>query len=245
MNAMPMTYSATTAMMSAAMMVAMMLPSLAAAVWHYRRDLRALQTSDVHARTMLFAAGYASVWGVVGLLLFAVSAWTPPTAGLPPTFSSLLVGAVVLSCGALQRSRWKARQLARCQGSAVSSLAEGNVMTPWNDGCWFGVRCTVSCAALMTVLLVAGLMNTTIMLLVTAAITAERLVPAGVRIARLTGTITIVAGAIICLQSRTFARQFHCAIGPHVGNPLNAAVESAVRHFVGKQSAWARGRSRA
>ncbi|HKN64646.1 MAG TPA: DUF2182 domain-containing protein, partial [Gemmatimonadaceae bacterium] len=72
------------------------------------------------------------------------------------------------------------------------------------DGCRFGLRCTSSCAAFMMVLLVAGLMNTTIMLLVTAAITAERLVPAGARIARVTGALTIVVGAIICLGAGGF-----------------------------------------
>jgi predicted metal-binding membrane protein len=184
-----------------AMMVAMMLPSLAAALWHYRRDLRALQTSHADARTTLFAVGYAVVWSIVGLLLFAFSMLSRFVSELPPTLFTLAVGAIVLSSGALQRSRWKARQLARCQERSVSARMHTNVVTAWIDGCRLGVRCASSCIAAMTVLLVAGPMNTTMMAFVTAAISAERILPAGARIARLTGSVTVVAGAMICLEA--------------------------------------------
>ena len=50
----------------------------------------------------------------------------------------------------------------------------------------------------MTLLLVAGLMNVPMMVVVTAAITAERVTPAGVRIARLTGALAVVVGATMC-----------------------------------------------
>ena len=201
MNAMPVTSPAMAALMTAAMMVAMMLPSLAAALWRYRRDLRALPTSYVDARTTLFAAGYAAVWSLVGLLLFAMSMSLASVLALPPAPSSLVVGTLVVSTGALQCSRWKARQLTQCQRSSLSARVQANIYTAWYDGCRFGLRCTASCVAPMTVLLVTGLMNTTMMLLVTAFITAERLLPVGLRIARLTGTLTIAAGAIICLRS--------------------------------------------
>jgi predicted metal-binding membrane protein len=46
----------------------------------------------------------------------------------------------------------------------------------------------------MLVLLVAGLMDTRVMLLVTTVITAERLTPAGGHIARLSGTLALIAG---------------------------------------------------
>jgi predicted metal-binding membrane protein len=201
MSAMPMMVAATTALMSAAMMVAMMLPSLAAALWHYRRDLRALQTSHADARMTLFAVGYATVSSTVGLLLFALTMLSPSMSELPPTFYSLTIGAIVVASGVLQRSRWKARQLARCRQSSLSVRVSMNVATAWIDGYRFGLRCTASCIAPMTVLLVAGLMNITTMLCVTAAITAERLFPAGTRIARITGTVTVLAGAMICLRA--------------------------------------------
>jgi predicted metal-binding membrane protein len=201
MNAMPMTFSATTALMSAAMMVAMMLPSLATALCHHRRDLRAPQVSHADARMALFAVGYATVSSMVALLLFALSMLSQSMPELPPTFYSFTVGAIVIASGVLQRSRWKAKQLARCRLSFLSVRVSPNVATAWIDGYRFGLRCTASCIAPMTVLLVAGLMNATMMLCVTAAITAERLLPAGARIARLTGAVAVLAGAMLCLRA--------------------------------------------
>lgn len=201
MNAMPMIFSATTALMTAAMMVAMMLPSLAAALWRHHRRLGAMPIPGAAARTTIFAAGYAGVWTAIGLLLFAMSA-APSLLGLEAAANAplppLAAGAVVLFAGVLQSSRWKARQLARCRVPAVGSTS---VMMAWRSGCRFGIDCMLSCAAPMAVLLTAGLMNTHMMLVITAAITAERVMPAGARVARLTGTIALVAGTIMCLRA--------------------------------------------
>lgn len=195
----PMTSPAMAALMTAVMMVAMMLPSLAAALWSYHRDLLGTRLSRAGERTTLFAAGYVGVWTVVSLLLFAMSAGLPSRDSAPSV--SLVTGAVILSAGALQRSRWKTRQLARCRQSCVPALVSTEVTTAWRDGCWLGVDCALSCAALMAILLVPGLMNARMMMAVAAAITAERVMPAGARIARLTGTVALIAGTIICLQA--------------------------------------------
>lgn len=194
MNDMPMMFPATAALMTAVMMAAMMLPSLAPTLWCYHRDLRAVRTSRAGERTVLFAGGYASVWTVVGLLLFAMSAAASPLESL-----SLASGAIVLAAGALQRSAWKARQLSRCRHPRVRAPVPAPVTTAWREGCLLGVDCAVSCAAPMAVLLVAGLMNTHMMVIVTAAITAERVMPAGARVARLTGAIALVGGVVMCM----------------------------------------------
>ena len=195
-----MMFPATAALMTAAMMVAMMLPSLAAALWCYHRDLRTMRTPHARGRTMLFAAGYAAVWGTVGLVLFAMRPASSLGSEAWPhaPFVSLATGMVVLCAGALQRSRWKTRQLARCRQSCVPALVSTRVAAAWCDGCRLGVDCTLSCAAPMAVLLVAGLMNAPVMMVVTAAITAERVAPAGSRIARLTGALALVVGAVMC-----------------------------------------------
>ena len=189
------------ALMAAAMMVAMMLPSLAVSLSYYHRGLRTMRMPHPGARTMLVAAGYAGVWSTVGLLLSAMSAASSSLgaeAWAHPTLVSLATGMVVLCAGALQRSRWKTRQLARCRQSCVPAPGSTRVITAWRDGSQLGVYCAVSCAAPMAVLLVAGLMNAPVMIMVTAAITAERVAPAGARIARLTGALALVAGAITC-----------------------------------------------
>jgi predicted metal-binding membrane protein len=46
----------------------------------------------------------------------------------------------------------------------------------------------------MAILLAIGVMDLRAMAVVTVAITAERLVPAGERVARLTGAVAVVAG---------------------------------------------------
>ena len=53
----------------------------------------------------------------------------------------------------------------------------------------------------MAVLFVGGLMDARTMLVITVAITAERVAPAGVRIARLTGTLALVVGLAVCARA--------------------------------------------
>jgi predicted metal-binding membrane protein len=181
---MPMMQPAMTGLMTAAMMVAMMLPSFAPSLWRYHRQARA------RGQTVLYAAGYVGVWTAISLSLFLISAEASPSA----------VGAVLLCAGALQRSRWKANQLLRCRQVCVTAPAlHGAAVTAWRDGSRLGVDCVLSCAAPMAALLVVGLMDTRMMLLITAAITAERLAPSGAHIARVTGSVAVIAGLLISL----------------------------------------------
>ena len=193
MNAMTMKAPAAAALIMVAMMAAMMLPSVAPTLWRYYRQLRAMRVPQAGQQTALFAVGYASVWVVIGLALFAfpfsrVASWA--------------AAAVVLCAGALQCSRWKTKQLLRCDKVCVSARAiPGNIMAVWRDGCRLGIDCGLSCAAPVAVLCVAGLMDARMMVVITAAITAERVAPAGARIARLTGAIAIVIGVVLCVQA--------------------------------------------
>ena len=183
MNDMPMISPATSAPMTVATMVAMMLPSIAPTLRRSYRD---------GGPTTLFAIGYASVWSAIALALFAMSIAISP-------FGATATGAVVLCAGVLQRSQWKAKQLLRCRAACVAATVPSNAATLWRDGCRFGVECALSCAAPMAVLFAAGLMNAPMMLVITAAITAERVTPNGERIARLTGALALIAGLIICV----------------------------------------------
>jgi predicted metal-binding membrane protein len=53
----------------------------------------------------------------------------------------------------------------------------------------------------MVILLVIGVMDLRAMAIVTAAITAERLVPAGERVARAIGAVTVGAGLILAARA--------------------------------------------
>lgn len=203
MSSMSMMSPATTALMTAAMMVAMMLPSIAPTLWRYHHHLGGMQVRAAHQRIALVGVGYASVWATIGLALFAMSAhmstMTMTLASHPP-FPLLPAGTIVLCAGRLQRSRWKAKQLVRCQDACMAAHRNPTgVTTALLDGCRLGVACGLSCAAPMAVLFVAGLMDARIMVLITAAITAERVAPAGARVARLTGSLAMIAGLIMCV----------------------------------------------
>lgn len=194
MSAMPMVSPVTMALTPVAMMVAMMLPPLAPTLWRHHRDLRAMGTPSAGQRTALVAAGYASVWTVIGLALFVMSA--------EPPFAPWATGTVVLIGGVLQRSQWKAERLLRCRDACVTHVAlSRNVMTAWRVGCRLGLDCGLACAAPMAILFVAGLMDTRVMLVIAAAITAERVAPDGTRIARMTGAVALLAGFVMCLRA--------------------------------------------
>ncbi|HEY4219040.1 MAG TPA: DUF2182 domain-containing protein [Gemmatimonadaceae bacterium] len=202
MNAMPMMTPATTALMTVAMMIAMMLPSFAPSLWRYHRTLNTPRAPRVSQRTALFAAGYGTVWIAIGLALFAMSVAISPAGIASPAdaqFASWGVGATLLCAGMLQRSRWKAKHLLYCvRVCAPAHSATANVRTAWRDGLRLGVHCGLSCAAPMVVLFVAGLMDARAMLVITAAITAERVVPNGAHVARVSGALALIAGVIVC-----------------------------------------------
>src|SRR5690348_424641 len=184
-----------------AMMVAMMLPSIAPAIWRHHRQLRVTRETRAAQRTTLLAVGYASVWSVIELALFAMRAGLAPAGMASPAdapFAPSVVGAVVLCAGLIQRSRWKANRLRRCREWCVTARSgERTSNAALRDGCRLGIDCGLSCAAPIAVLFVAGLMDARMMLIITTAITAERVAPGGARIARLTGAVALVAGLVI------------------------------------------------
>jgi predicted metal-binding membrane protein len=73
--------------------------------------------------------------------------------------------------------------------------------TAWRHGLRLGLHCSISCAGLTAILLVAGVMDLRAMAVVTAAITAERLAPAGERVARAIGAVAIGAGVLLIARA--------------------------------------------
>jgi predicted metal-binding membrane protein len=112
----------------------------------------------------------------------------------------VLTGATVFAAGLLQCSDWKARHLAWCRAapSAGISVRPG---AAWRYGFRLGLHCLGSCAPQLAVLLAAGVMELTTMALVTASITAERLVPDGKQVARVTGAVFIATGLWLALRA--------------------------------------------
>jgi predicted metal-binding membrane protein len=188
-----------------AMMVAMMLPSLVPMLWRYREAAGTAGVTRLGWLMALVAMGYFSVWTVLGIALFPLGAALAAIEMRQPALARavpLAVGAVVLIAGAFQLTRWKARRLA-CRGEVLGSgrPSLGRVGAAWRHGVRLGIDCAGCCAGLMTIPLVVGIMDLRVMAVVAAAITAESLAPAGMRVARGIGAVGVGAGAFLIVRA--------------------------------------------
>lgn len=167
------------------MMVPMMLPSVTPLLWRYRRALETTAAVRRGGLMALAAAGYFVVWSALGVAVFPFGAALAALQMQMPAVSRAVptaAGVVVVIAGLLQFTAWKARQLACCRDDLRSGhSAATDARSAWDLGVRAGLRCGRCCAGLMMVLLVIGVMDWRAMALVTAAITAERLAPAGER----------------------------------------------------------------
>ena len=155
---------------------------------------------QLHGLTALVGAGYFAVWAVLGMAAWAAGAgvmavemrWGRVAEWLP-----VAAGVVLLVAGGVQFSSWKARQLALWrEGSARGCPPAPNALGAWRHGLRLGVRCSLGCGSLMLALLAIGMMNVVAMVAVTLAISAERLAPAPLRVARVAGVVIVVVGVL-------------------------------------------------
>jgi len=189
------------------MMLAMMLPSLVPVLWNYRKAVSGANERHPGWRTSLVGAGYFFVWTVFGVAIFPLGVALAAVAMRQPAISRgvpLAIGVVILIAGALQFTAWKGRQLACCRDESTRCIAlPASAESALRHGVKLGLQCGPCCANLMVILLAAGVMNLGAMAVVTAAITVERLAPAGEQSARAIGVI--VVGAALLLITRAIA----------------------------------------
>ncbi len=183
-----------------AMMVPMMLPSLVPMLSRYRRSVRGAEGIRLHGLTALVGVGYFVIWAVLGAAAYSAGAavmavemrWGAFARWLP-----VAAGVVLLAAGGMQLTSWKARQLALCrEGSGCGCPPAPNAMGAWRHGLRLGVRCSLCCGSLMLALLAVGMMDLVAMAAVTLAISAERLAPAPLRVARMAGVAIVVVGVL-------------------------------------------------
>lgn len=176
------------------MTLAMMLPSLTPVLWRLREA--AARSGEI--RPDLIAAlaglGYLTVWVALGLVIFAGGALLVEAALRWPLLARavpLAAGLLVIAAGLFQASRWKLAMLRHCRN------ARGvGAMAAMGQGLWLGLACCASCAGLTVLLLAGGVMDLRGMAVVALAITAERLAPAGERIASAVGGVMLGAGLV-------------------------------------------------
>jgi len=183
------------------MMVAMMLPSLVPMLWRYRQAVGRPGHTRLGRLTTLVGVGYFFVWTVIGAAVFPLGVVLAEAEMRLPSLSRAVpfaVSAVVVAAGALQFTVWKTHRLACCrEASGCGRALAANAASAWRHGMRLGLDCAHCCFGLMTILLCLGIMDLRAMAVVTAAITAERLAPAGERVARAIGVIVVGAGLFL------------------------------------------------
>ena len=175
------------------MMAAMMLPSLIPMLMRYRRAVGG--TAHLNALTALVGVGYFLVWMFLGAIVFPLGA---ALASIAMPLPRIMIGVLVLIAASVQFTEWKGRRLAWCRGTPEYERAlTPDARSAWRYGLCLGAHCAESCAGLMAILLVVGLMDLRAMTAITVALTVERLAPNGLRAARAIGTVGVGAGLFL------------------------------------------------
>jgi len=171
----------------------------------YRRAVERTGAPRLGRLTALAGAGYFLVWTMVGIVVFPLGMAVTTIEMQHPAVSRavpIAVGVVVALAGALQFSAWKMRHLVCCREiPGRGCTLPGAAGTAWRHGWRLGIHCVHCCANLMAILLVIGVMDLRAMAVLTAAISAERLLPFGDRVARAIGAVAIGTGLLMVARA--------------------------------------------
>jgi len=200
--------------MWAVMMVAMMLPALAPVLWRYRLAVGRTRGQAADRLAALVGAGYFLVWMAFGLAIFPIGAALALVEMQEPLLARatpVTAGVIVVIAGLLQFTAWKVHHLAccreapgHCQALNVQALPT-NAGAALQHGLRLGLHCAAGSAGLTAMLLVLGMMDLRVMAVVTAAITAERLLPDRAQIAPAIGAAIIAAGMLLIARAAGLA----------------------------------------
>ena len=182
------------------MMVAMMLPAVAPMVLAHLGVTRRRGRGVVP--TLVFIAGYLLVWSAIGAVPLLVYKAFAPLSDDPALLRWLpaLAGTILIVAGAYQFSAWKRICLDHCQGPfafLASHDFAGGSLSALRAGLVHGALCLGCCWAIMTVLLLVGLMNLLWMAAIFALIVVEKNWKHGLVAAKVAGVALMVLGAAV------------------------------------------------
>jgi predicted metal-binding membrane protein len=188
-------YAAIIFVMWAIMMVAMMLPSATPTIARVANRAHGLSLA------MFFTAGYLIVW--TGFSAVATMAqWAFDSAHVLSDSmairSGVAAGLIVIAAGLYQLSPVKRNCLRRCC-SSKNLLRDDRAISPsaaMGAGLTYGVSCLGCCWALMCLLFVVGVMNIVWIAVIAVWVLAEKTLPWGVRLARVTAVGLIGWGSV-------------------------------------------------
>lgn len=182
------------------MMVAMMLPSLLPMLRRYRRAIGLPGAGRLGRLTAVVGLAYFVVWTALGMAAFPLGAALASVQMRLPAVAHVVpiaAGLVVVAAGAFQFTARKAHHLACCREEpGPDRTLRADARTAWRHGLRLGLHCAGCCAGLMTILLVIGVMDLHAMVVVMAAVTVERLAPAGEPVAQAIGAVALAGGVL-------------------------------------------------
>jgi len=182
------------------MMAAMMLPSALPMIGLYAA---AQQSAGRPARRILpvalFTLVYLGVWAATGVPMYFASALLAASDAVALRYG---IAAVLVVAGIFQISPLKQMCLRHCRSPLGFFL--GHWRAGWRGSLEMGwahaTYCLGCCWALMVVLVVAGAMGLAWVLLISAAVVAEKLLPGGSWIARGVGVALVLLGLAVAIR---------------------------------------------
>ena len=176
------------------MMLAMMLPSATPAILLYAR-VRQTRAGDASiAQTWVFLVGYLAVWLLFSIV--AASVQSLITDSSMALRSRAAQGAVLVAVGLYQLSPLKSACVSQCRspGQFISRHWRPGWEGAFRLGVIHGAYCVGCCWMLMGLLFVGGVMNLLWVVGLTILVAAEKLLPGGSLLAKVSGIAFILWG---------------------------------------------------
>jgi predicted metal-binding membrane protein len=186
----------------AVMMAAMMLPSAMPMIGLYAATQRNAATAAAQTVAVAgFTLMYLALWAATGLPIYFGSL---ALMALAPDALAYVTAGVLLMAGVFQFSPLKQVCLRHCRSPLGFLLGHwragwrGGLALGWAHACY----CLGCCWALMVVLVVAGAMGLTWVLLIACVVAAEKLLRGGEWVARAAGVALALLGVAVALHPR-------------------------------------------
>jgi predicted metal-binding membrane protein len=182
------------------MMTAMMLPSALPMISLYGATQRSAAGAATRGVPVaVFTLVYLALWAASGVPVYFAHTLLMTLAGSAFAYA---IAAILLAAGAFQLSPLKQMCLRACRSPLAFLLGHwragrrGSLALGWSHA----VYCLGCCWALMLVLVAAGAMGLRWVLLITAVVAAEKLLPGGEWFARAAGGALLLLGVTVALR---------------------------------------------
>jgi predicted metal-binding membrane protein len=190
------------------MMVAMMFPTAAPMILTFARVSSGRRAAgQPWVPTWLFTAAYLAIWTMFGVLAYLAARGADWLAGRSMWImehGSQVAAVLLILAGLYQLTPLKWACLSQCRSPLTF------ILTSWRTGRGGAVRmglehglyCLGCCWLLFVLLLPLGMMNIAAMALLTLLIFAEKMLPAGQRVAQMAAAALILYGGLVLAYPR-------------------------------------------